>query len=650
MNFNAIDISKIKIPFIEKGSLIKILLAMKLTVILMLAAVMQISAKAYTQQFTFSEKNASLEKVFKQIKAQSEYVFFYEQNVVDKAMPININVKKASLKTVLDLCFENQPLSYKIVGKTVVVKSVEKSLPTIPIILNLDIQGRVINDQGEPLEAVSVVIKGTSKGTTTNSEGRFNLTAVDENAVLVFSAVGYTSQEIEVKGRKIVIVKLSLFAAQQEEVIIASTGYQTISKERATGSFDIIDPQVLGRASTNIASRLVGQVAGLQSKLDVDGNPTFQIRGLTTLFAGTQSAAQVNSDPLIVVDGFAIEGGVSSINPNDVASVTVLKDAAASSIWGARAANGVIVITTKKASKNASLKVELNAFTRIGKKFDLDYANPKASGNETIDFEKFTFGKQWAASTNSGSLSNYSSLMPLVSTLLNENSLGYISEEEMNKQIAGYRNLSNKQQIYDNLIANPVNTQVNLRISGGGAKMNNSLSLLYENNQSNYKETYSKRYMINYQSSSKVFKWLDFNLISMFQLNENHNNGVSMGDISELSPYQMLLDKDGGYLNIPQYYWPVMERFVPMSSFPYPSWTYNPIKEIKNRDLKTNVLNFRLQGGLTFTILKGLTFESKMQYERVISDSRSLNNDETFEVRKSVNEASTWDQATNTIK
>ncbi|MCK7554026.1 TonB-dependent receptor plug domain-containing protein [Chitinophaga sedimenti] len=151
-------------------------------------------------------------------------------------------------------------------------------------------------------------------------------------------------------------------ARQLSTVTVVNTGFQQLNKERATGSFGYIDKEQLGRPTTNIASRIIGTTAGVQAKLDVDGNPTFEIRGKSSLYA--------TASPLVVVDGFPISGDFNTINPNDVESVTILKDAAAASIWGARSANGVIVVTTKKGQKGTPLRVDFSAFTKMGGKFD----------------------------------------------------------------------------------------------------------------------------------------------------------------------------------------------------------------------------------------------------------------------------------------
>lgn len=610
----------------------------------MFAFLMQVRAKGTSQTVTLSVTNVPLQQIFEKIHQQTGYNFLFTYEILEKAGPATIRVKDATIQQALNDALEGKALDYTIVQNTIVIQP-GRSVPLIePVTLGpppLDIMGTVRNEAGTPLEGVSVIVKGSTKGTATNERGAYFLDDVDENATLVFSMVGYKSRTVSVNGRNVINLTLSIELAHQEEIVVASTGYQTISKERATGSFDIINSDQLDNPTTNIGSRIVGQAAGVQATIDENGNPTFQIRGLTSLYAA--------SAPLIVVDGFAIQGDFNSINPNDVESITILKDAAAASIWGARSANGVIVITTKRAKKGTPLKVDLNVFTKIGQKFDLDYVNPLATSAETIEYEQLLFNKNWSPLNNSGSLNHYFYAYSQASTAINEFKLGFISEAEMNKRLDHLKTISNKQQISDYLLSNPISTQVNLNLYGGSERMSNFLSLLYETNQSNFTGTYFNRYMMNYRSSSKIFKWLDFNLSGMVQYNDIHNNGVSLGDIQGLSPYDMLLDEDGNYTNINRYYWPVMERYVPMSEFPYASWEYNPLQEIRNRDRATKHFNMRIQGGLTFHIIDGLDFDSKLQYERITSENRYLYNDETYYVRSTINEASSWDPSTNEI-
>lgn len=623
----------------------KLLLVMKLTAFLLMVVCLNVNATGNAQRISITGHNLPLKQVLTEINRQSGYLFFYSDNDLKNTNKVDINVKDEDLIPVLDKVFTNQPVTYSVIGKTIIVK--EKAViarliapPPPPI----EVRGKVVDEEGNPLAGITVSVKGAKNATRTNESGEFTLTGVDENAVLEITGVVIEKSELNVTGRRNVgvITCKTRIITDKEVSVVVNTGYQTISKERVTGAYDLVSTAQLSKPATNIGSRLVGQVAGMQAKLDVNGNPTFEIRGQTSLYA--------NAQPLIVVDGFAIQGDLNSINPNDVESVTVLKDAAAASIWGARSANGVIVVITKKGKKNTPFKVELNGFTRVGQKMDLAYVNPLATSAETVEYEKKVFGKSWSPFINNGSFDNYYYQNSAAVTAMYENQFGFMTEQEMNNVLNGLKTLDNKEQIRKYLLANPVNTQVNVNMYGGSERMSNNLSLLFEKNQTNFKESDNKRYMVNYRTNANIFKWLDFNFSGHFQMNENHNNGVSLGNIQSLAPYDMLANTDGSYTNINQYYWPIMERVVPMSKFPYPYWTYNPIQEIRNRDLVSKQIMARLQGGLTVRLMKGLSFDSKVQYEKMIYDNKNLYNDSTFYVRRIVNQAATWNMTTNAIR
>lgn len=621
------------------------LLAMKLTTFVLLALLFQASATGNAQNVTLSVRDMPVKKVFSAIKKQTGFVFFYDAELMKKAHPVSLNLKNVPINNAMDYICKSQGFTWTMNRETITlietvgrIKEETKQQGIAPI----TVQGIVTDENDLPLEGVNVVVKGTKIGTSTTKNGAYFFSKIDENAVLLFSIVGYNSHEESVKGRKLINVKMVIAPVEQEEVQVASTGYQLISKERATGSYDLVLKDQLEKPTTNIGSRLIGQVAGMSSKFDVNGNPTFEIRGQTSLYA--------NASPLIVVDGFAVQGDLSTINPNDVESVTILKDAAAASIWGARSANGVIVVVTKKAKKNTPLKIDVSVFTKMGEKMDLDYVKPLASSAETVDFEKLIFNKSWSPFINTGSFNaDVTKQNSAAAIAMYENSFGYMTEAEMNNVLNHLKTLDNRSQISKHLLANPTSKQVNLNLYGGSERMSNNLSLLFEKNQTNFKESDNSRYMINYRTQSKVFNWLDFNFSGFFQMNDTENSGVSLGDIQGLAPYDMLLNNDGSYADVSRYYWPILNRMVPMSKFPYSNWTYNPIQEIKNRDFKNKQILSRLQAGLTFKLLKGLSFDSKIQWEKSISENRNYYNDSTFYVRSTVNHASTWNMATNAI-
>lgn len=499
------------------------------------------------------------------------------------------------------------------------------------------ITGRVTDAVQAPLSNVTVQVKGGTQAVRTGADGRFSIQAGSGMQTLVFSFVGMQTVEQPVaEGTNTVNLSMKSSNGSLEEVVVVSTGYQTLPKERATGSFGIVSREQLDKPATNIASRIIGTNAGVQAlRMDEEGNPFFQIRGLSTLYA--------NQEPLVVVDGFPIQGTYNAINPNDVESVTILKDAAAASIWGARAVNGVIVVTTKNAGKGTPLKVEFSAFTRIASKIDLDYVRPHASSAETIDYERLAYNK-WGAQLNTGILANHAAWNWTPGQLaLNEANLGFITAAQRDKTLDSLKGLDNRAQITDLLLAKPVTQQYNLSLFSATQRMSQSLSLLMEKNQSNFRETYNDRQMMNYRTTASLAHWLDLSLNTMLQYNRFTSNGSSLSELTSLSPYEMLANPDGTLTETTlRYYLPLIRRQVPVNLFPYSDWSYNPAREIYSRSLVNTELNGRVQAGLTIKPMKGLNIESRIQYENFNTFTRNLYGENSFTVRQTVNQAAFW--------
>lgn len=630
---------KNQLPGWGKGfswSPVKVLMFMKLTAILTVFAFLHVSASSYSQdtKISLKLKSVSVQQLFNAIEKKTSYRFVFSNDIIPSNFKVSIDVQNTAVSEVLSHALDRSDLDFKMLENDMIVIADRDAIRQV-----VRVGGRVTDANGEPLEGVSVTIKGSSGGTFTVSKGIFALNVPNPNAELVFSYVGLETQVIALNGRKMIEVVMK-GARQLSTVTVVNTGFQQFNKERATGSFGYIDKEQLGRPTTNIASRIIGTTAGVQAKLDVDGNPTFEIRGKSSLYA--------TASPLVVVDGFPITGDFNTINPNDVESVTILKDAAAASIWGARSANGVIVVVTKKGQRNTPLRVDFSAFTKMGSKFDLDYVNPLASSAETVDYETRSFNK-WSARTNPGAIQNAGMAWSSATIALNEAFLGYMTTAEKDAILSQLATQDNRQQIKDLLLASPATQQYNLSLSGSTGRMSNMLSLLFENNQSNFKETGYQKYLLNFRSNSSITKWLDLSIGGMMHYNKAKNNGVNLGDIQGLSPYEMLKNPDGSLTNIQQYYTPILTRLVPMNKFPYADWTYNPLQEIANRDITSTQLNARILGGLTVKVLKGLTLDSKVQYELFNTFNRGLYNENTFYVRNTVNTATTWNQTTNVM-
>ena len=333
-------------------------LVMKLTAILLLAACLQASATGFSQNVTLSEKNVPLQKVFKQIHKQTAYQFFYEDEMLDKAGRININVKDAPLEKVLAICFKDIPLEYSIVNNAITIKpkKIGAVLETVLPVANI-IRGTVKDSQGNPLAGVSVIVKGTTKGTSTGTDGSFS---IDANAgdILEFTIVGYEKKSVTVGQGNSISVVMEIEAAVGNEVVVI--GYGTQKKVSLTSAVSTIKGEDLQRRPvSNVQQALQGQVPGL-TILDQGGSPgrsntVVRVRGITTIGS---------NNPLVIVDG--IEQQLDDINPTDIESISLLKDASSTAIYGSRAANGVLLITTKRAKSGKTI-LSYNGFYALQK-------------------------------------------------------------------------------------------------------------------------------------------------------------------------------------------------------------------------------------------------------------------------------------------
>jgi TonB-linked SusC/RagA family outer membrane protein len=349
------------------GHLTKMLLIMRLTAIFLLAACLQANAKSYGQAITLSETNTSLEKVFKQIKKQSGYEFWYEDKLIQRAKLVSIHVQDAPLEQVLGMLFKDQALSYEIIGKTVAIREkdvvvADQPLPPPP----LEIHGRVLNEKGEPVAGATITVKGTKKAVVSNDNGEFSIQA-DKGQVLVISSIGYGAREVPVRGdNDHLSVTLAIANQVINEVVVTALG---IKKERKALGYSVTEvkgEELTKAREVNVMNALEGKVAGLNVNT-VAGGPG---ASSNVIIRGVSSLSQTNQ-PLYVINGVPVESqpkgnmgtqydnapdqgdAIGNLNPDDIESVSVLKGAAATALYGYRGKAGVILITTKSAKGNS---------------------------------------------------------------------------------------------------------------------------------------------------------------------------------------------------------------------------------------------------------------------------------------------------------
>lgn len=624
----------------------KFFLRMKILMVLLLVGGMHLSATTFSQtKVSLKMTDVTVQEVFSSLEKITNYTFLYKLDLVGKCGKVNVDVRDREFDEVLKDLLSPLGLAFTIDDRVVVITARENDEKKDVVI----IKGIVKDGKGEALPGVTVVLKGINVGCASDMEGIFTLSAPrQESFKLVFSFVGMRTKEVIWKGERMLNVVLEEDFQQMDEVVV--TGYQTISRERATGSFGVVSKRQLDKPAADISSRLIGSTAGVQANLTEDGKATFEIRGRSTLNA--------NVSPLVVVDGFPIEGGFEMINPNDVESVTILKDAAAASVWGARSANGVIVVTTKKAVQNSKLNVSFNAFLKFRQKMDLDYANPTASSEDQIRYEELIFGK-YGVTLDGGTFSEddvTGKSYTWAQIALNEARLGNISQEERDRRLDELRRIDYKDDVYDYLLRNPFLQQYNLSISGGGENVNVLTSMLYEKDKTHYVGTENDKYLLNIKMGADITAWLNLDLSTMFMYVDRKNNGAVLSSsdetdvaIADLSPYECLLKDDGSYTKIVRsYYLPALEQ-LSLHAFPYKDWYYNPLEEIRSRKRTVKDVNARFQASLTFKLLKGIDFITALQYEMINSKKRDLYYETSWLVKNLVNYYTEYDNVTGTV-
>ncbi len=334
---------------ISRRVVFKTLLIMKFTIFLLIVCFFQVGATGFSQTVTLKFNKAFLQDVFKEVEKQSGYSFVYGKEQLSTTNKVSVDVKNVSLENALALIFKNQPLDYVISGKYISIRqknSTQQGVQQQPQPPPFDVSGKIVNDLGAPLEGITVAIKGTNVATQTDANGFFKLTAPNNGVTLVVSAVNYEKQEISISGRSIInniILKASVNSLN--EIVI--TGYSAQRKKDITGAVSVVNTSDLKTVpAADATAQLQGRASGVTVLLNgTPGVPAqVKIRGL-----GSFS----NNSPLYVVDGVQTFD-ISSIAPEDIESMQVLKDAASASIYGVRSSNGVIVITTKK-GKTGSL-------------------------------------------------------------------------------------------------------------------------------------------------------------------------------------------------------------------------------------------------------------------------------------------------------
>lgn len=612
--------------------------SMRLTFILLSACFLHVSASGYSQKVSIDQDNVSLGQLLRLINSQTGLSYSINSQILEKAKPVSLHVKDADINYVLDLSLKNQALAYTIKDNVIVIKE-QALVQGEPERKAISIKGRIVNEKGEPVSA-TITVKRTNNATATDLNGIFFLNNVDEDAILVITGISIIGYEIKVKGKvDLGTISVRNKVIEGEVVEVANTGFQKVKPNETTGSLVVIDNKTLNeQAGTNILQRLNGVTSSLIFNIN-KGPSTIGVPSKTNISIRGFSSINGPLDPLIVVDNFIYDGDINNINPNDVENITILKDGAATSIYGAQGGNGVIVITMKRSKFNQKLKIDMNSNVTIIQKPD-PYSLPGMSSGDYIDIEQYLFNNYYPTFTDA--IFSYPSvaLTPAVKIFLDRQN-GLISAEDSVREIDALKSIDGRDQFNKYFNRNSITQQYSLSIKGGGNNIAWLISggynrMLLENGQHN------DQLNLRFNNSYKPAKNLTVNVSSYYTNTKLYGNEKPSYNSFEIMgrkvPYLQFGDGNGNPLPIPRNF---NDSYLDtLGSGKLLSWKYYPTDDYKHTSRISRLNDLTANIGINYQFLKNFEIDFSWQYQKQRVSSESIADEESYEARAIVNKFS----------
>ncbi|CAM4345578.1 TonB-dependent receptor [Zobellia roscoffensis] len=569
---------------------LKLSLKMKLTVLFTIISFFQIQANTYSQtkKISLNMPDATVQEVIQEIEELSDFKFLFNRKHVDVNTSVSIKVEKKLISTILDELFDGTNVKFEILKKQIILKKTKIPIQDInyspkigQVLKTLDqftVSGMVTDQEGSPLPGANIIEKGTTNGITADFDGNFSIEVSDINATLVISYIGFSTKEVALEGQTEIAVQLAESAAGLDEVVVVGYGVQ--KKSDITGAVSNISEEKLqSRPAANFSDALQGRSSGVQIRQsggDLDGKFQIAIRGVGSVTG--------SNDPLIVVDGVPlISASFSTINPKDIASIDILKDASATAIYGARAANGVVIITTKKG--------------KIGKP-QLTYSSDLSVENIINSYDVMSTEQQRLLFVEAFKNSNRS-------TAVYDDPSNPIWQTDTDWQDLGTR--TGIRQIH------------NINYSGGTENTQYSASASYQNRTGTILNTDIKTYSLRTNLSTKVNDWLKIstNITGSYQP-ENYSNGDDWGatgyrGLAYHHSYTEAYDANGELTNIET------------SSAPYFGANANPLVSLLLPTQERNTTRILGNFQANVKLMDGLFFNTNLGGDLVRIEEYSYN-------------------------
>ncbi|MGG8497997.1 SusC/RagA family TonB-linked outer membrane protein [Tenacibaculum sp. TC6] len=655
-------------------------LAMKLTLFLFLFSILQVLAiDTYSQnKITINIKDTPLSNALHIVEQQTNLLFVYNHKTIG-SFKVSANFKNKPLNTVLEKLLKNKEISYKKVNNHLVfytadddinhiLKNLNKSL-TNSINSNLEstsittslqdknIYGKVIDEFGEPIPDVTVRIKNTKRFTYTDVDGNFVITIKNKENTLLFTYIGFEDKEVIISNQNNITVLLKEASNVLNNVnVTANTGYQEINREQATGAYSVVTAKTLDRRispTNNLLTEIEGQLPGVQLNLDHQNpNRAILIRGVSSLLGSNR--------PLVVLDGFPMDSfDLSSLNANHVESITVLKDAGAASIYGKRASNGVIVITTKKGKKGKDKFTYQSSFSITPRpNFNyLNYANTQTHIDlQKIDLDAFIQEMAGFGITDESTVRFYAGFTfntPVDDLILDER-YGAISSSTLKTELDRYSKIDNTKQFEELFYRNEYATQHDFSLSGGNDTSNYLASFNYLKSDGNTIGNNNEVYRFTLNGNKKFSEKFNFSYGANYLRAKRNFLDVNLSTLTSIRPYELFADDNGKALAIEGLEFTneeinrdgaIPDEFLDQLS----DLTFKPLEEVHQKTNTANNNNFRVQANLNYKLNDNLNFDIGAVYEKGSTKQSNYFSKDSYYMRLYFNTFAEYNPSTNNL-
>ncbi len=581
---------------------------MKLTVMFLLVTFLSVSASSLAQKTTIRVNNMSLKQVFKEIRQKMGYTFVFNEQIVSKEGKVSLNITSDDIREILDKCLENTSLDYYIQGDAIVILAREKRVQQETEKEATKITGHVVDKQGHPLPGVTVLVKGTSVGVVTDINGDYSIVLPEiKEPILVFSFIGMKSQEIKVTEKHKIDVVMEEDETELEEVVV--TGYQTVSRRESASAISTIKAKdIMVQGVGSIDQMLQGRIPGMMvmtTSGEPSATPKIRIRGNATING--------NKAPVWVVDGVILEqdvpfsasdinsedaeyligNAISGLNPQDIESITVLKDASATAIYGVKAANGVIVITTKKGEVGAP-RITYNGNVTINTR--PSYSNyHRMNSQERVEFSKYLV----ESNMNFGRVPTGETYEAAYEEFMDKQ----ISYEEFEQKVN--RLQTRNTDWFDLLFRSDITHTHSLNVSGGSENVRYYVSAGYSNIEGAARGSDSEKY----NALAKID--VDYNKYFSFMAKIDYSSTSNTGYSSAVNPFDYAYTTTRtmpAYNDDGSYYMSYQANGVTGRDY----IGYNVLKELANTGQSSKMDDFNALLALKLNLWEGLKYEGTL--------------------------------------